>query len=109
MNIFHRTFHRKLQLAPNHCVLGSIKNGFITSLDGKIKHLILFDYGLFNKICGKIISTKSDIRNYIDHNLETSTSYNSLPVEKYWLFIMTKYSLSQLLTRIKINSTITYF
>ena len=29
-------------------------DGFIKSLDGKIKHLILFDYGLFNKICDKI-------------------------------------------------------
>ena len=29
-------------------------DGFIVSLDGKIKHLILFDYGLFNKICDKI-------------------------------------------------------
>ena len=29
-------------------------NGFITSFDGKIKHLILFDCELFNKICDKI-------------------------------------------------------
>ena len=29
-------------------------DGFIISLDGKIKHLILFDYKLFNKICDKI-------------------------------------------------------
>ena len=83
MNIFHLTFRRKLQLTQNHCVLGLIKNGFITSLDGKIKHLILFDYGLFNKICENIISPKSDITNCIDHNLEISTSCNSLPVEKY--------------------------
>ena len=27
---------------------------FIISLDGKIKHLILFDYGLLSKICDKI-------------------------------------------------------
>ena len=27
---------------------------FIISLDGKIKHLILFDYGLFSNICDKI-------------------------------------------------------
>ena len=50
-------------------------DGCITSLDGKIKHLILLDYGLFNKICEKIkypISTKSGIRNCIDHNLERS-------------------------------------
>ena len=29
-------------------------DGFIISLDGKIKHLILFDYGLFIKICDMI-------------------------------------------------------
>ena len=29
-------------------------DGFIISLDGKIKHLVLFDYGLFDKICDKI-------------------------------------------------------
>ena len=27
---------------------------FIMVLDGKIKHLVLFDYGLFDKICDKI-------------------------------------------------------
>ena len=26
----------------------------LLSLDGKIKHLVLFDYGLFDKICEKI-------------------------------------------------------
>ena len=29
-------------------------DGFIFSVVGKIKHLILFDYGLLNKICDKI-------------------------------------------------------
>ena len=29
-------------------------DGFIAAIDGKNKHLILFDYGLFNKICDKI-------------------------------------------------------
>ena len=29
-------------------------DGFIISFDGKTKHLILFDYGLFNKTCDKI-------------------------------------------------------
>ena len=41
------------------------------SLDGKIKHLILLDYGLFDKICDKIkylISKKVDIVNSINHN-----------------------------------------
>ena len=43
-------------------------DGFIKALDGKNKHLILFDYGLFNKTCDKIkylISKKSGIRNSI--------------------------------------------
>ena len=46
-------------------------DGFITSFDGKTKYLMLFDYGLFNKICEKIkylISTKSGIANSINHN-----------------------------------------
>ena len=29
-------------------------DGFIMVLDGKIKNLVLFDYGLFDKICNKI-------------------------------------------------------
>ena len=29
-------------------------DGFIVSLDGKNKQLIIFDYGLFNNICDKI-------------------------------------------------------
>ena len=46
-------------------------DGFIMSLDGQIKHLILFDYGLFNKVCHKIkylISKKSSFTNSINHN-----------------------------------------
>ena len=36
------TFHIKLQQIQNHCVLGStkLKDLFIISLDGKIKHLV---------------------------------------------------------------------
>ena len=40
-------------------------------LDGKIKHLVLFDYGLFDKICDKIkylISEKSGTADSINHN-----------------------------------------
>ena len=60
-------------------------DGFIISLDGKIKHLILFDYGLFNKICDKIknlISKNSDNINNINHNFGKIRidSYNSLPI-----------------------------
>ena len=34
-------------------------DGFITSLDGKFKLSILFDYGLFNQICDKFKYLKS--------------------------------------------------
>ena len=65
---------------------------FIIFLDGKMKHLILFDHGFFNKICDKIkyfISRKSGITNIINHNFGKIRidSYNSLP-RKYWLLIM---------------------
>ena len=36
-------------------------DGFITSLVGKIKHLVLFDYGLFDKICDKICNRFHDL------------------------------------------------
>ena len=57
-------------------------DGFIMVLDGRIKHLVLFDYGLFDKICNKIkhlISKKSDITNSINHNFARikTDSYNS--------------------------------
>ena len=35
-------------------------DGFITSLDGKFKFSILFDYGLFNEICDKFKYLKSN-------------------------------------------------
>ena len=63
-------------------------DGFIIVLDGKIRHLILFDYGLFNKICNKIkyiLSKKSGITNSINYNFGKIRidSYNYLPVKKY--------------------------
>ena len=66
---------------------------FIRSLDGKIKYLILFDYGLFNKICDKIkylICKKSGTADSINHDFGKFKidSSNSLPVKRYWLFIM---------------------
>ena len=60
----------------------------IKSLDGRIKHLVLFDYGLLDKICDKIkylISKNSDITNSINYNFVKIKigSYNSLPIKKY--------------------------
>ena len=55
---------------PLHIRFNKI-DGFIIVLDGNIKHLILFDYGLFNKISDKIkylISKKSGVTNSINHN-----------------------------------------
>ena len=63
--------------------------GFIIPLDNKIKRLVLFDYGLFDKICNKIkklISEKSCINNSINHNFGKIRidSYNSLPIKRIW-------------------------
>ena len=62
-------------------------DGFILSLDGKIKHLILFGYGLFNKICDKIkhlISKKIGITNSTNHNFGKIRidSHNFLLIKK---------------------------
>ena len=75
---------------PLHITFGKI-NGFIISLDGKIKHLILFDYELFNKICDKmkyLLSKKSGITNSINHNFGKIRidSFNSLPIQKILIF-----------------------
>ena len=83
---------------------------FIITLDGKNRHLILFDYGLFDKICDKIkylISKKSGITNSINHNFGKirTDSYNSLPIKK----ILTFHNVIMLLIRIKLNATIIYF
>ena len=66
-------------------------DGFIIALDGKIKHLIVFDYGLFNRIFGKIkclISKKSGIRNSINNNFGQTRidSYDSLTIKKILIF-----------------------
>ena len=79
-------------MKPLHIRLDKI-GGFVTSLDSKIQYLILFEYGLFNKISDKIkylISKKSGTTNSINHNFGKFKidSSNSLPVKRYWLFIM---------------------
>ena len=68
-------------------------------IDGQIKHLVLFDYGLFGKICDKIkylISKKVVLENSINHNFSKNygsynslikvDSYNSLPIKKMLTF-----------------------
>ena len=66
-------------------------DGFIIALDGKIKHLVLLDYGLFDQICDKIkylISKKSGITKSINYNFGKIKidSYNSLPIKKVLTF-----------------------
>ena len=62
-------------------------DGFIRASVDNIRHLILFDYGLCDKICDKIIyliSERSGITDGINHKFEKIRidSYNSLPMEK---------------------------
>ena len=64
---------------------------FIISLDVKIKHLVLFDYGLLDKICDKIkyhASKKSGVTNSINTNFGKIKikSCNSLPIKKMLTF-----------------------
>ena len=66
-------------------------DGFIRVLDGEIKHLLLFDYGLFDKICDRIkylMSEKGGITDIINHNFRKIRiySYNYLPIEKILTF-----------------------
>ena len=67
-NIYYKTLTGPKPL----CIrFDKIDRFVIISLDGKIKYLVLFDYGLFNKTCDKIkylISKRSGITNNINHN-----------------------------------------
>ena len=56
-----------------------------------LKHFVLFDYGLLDKICDQIkylISKNSDITNSINYNFRKikTGSYNSLPIKKILTF-----------------------
>ena len=58
-------------------------DGFIVSLDGKTKHLILFDYVLLDKICynSKYIIIKKSGINYNSRRIRIN-SYKFLPIKK---------------------------
>ena len=79
----------KTSTAPKPlCIRFDKIDGFIISFDGKIKHLVLLDYGLLDKICDKIkylISKKSGITNGINYSFGKIKidSYNCLPIKKY--------------------------
>ena len=64
---------------------------FIRVGGDELRHLVLIDYKLFDKICDKIkylISEKSGITDNINHNFGEIKidSYNSLPIEKILTF-----------------------
>ena len=63
-------------------------NEFIRVHGGEFRHLVLFDYGLYDKICDNLISKKSGIIGIINHNFRKIRigSYNSLPFEKILTF-----------------------
>ena len=88
-------------------------DGFIKVLDGKIKHLILSDYGLFDKICEKIkfiIRKKMVLQIVPIINLKRSELIHIILylLKKNWLFIMLQNSVRQLGIRIKTTTSITY-
>ena len=64
---------------------------FIRVCGGEFRHLSLFDYGFFDKICDKIkylVNEKSDVTDSINHNFRKIRidSYNSLSIEKILAF-----------------------
>ena len=114
-NISAYNFSYKTRTSPKPLRIRCDKiDGFIISLDGKIKHLVLSDYGLLDKICDKIkylISQKVVLQMVLIILLERSKLIYIIHclLKKYWFFIMFWYSLSQLLIRMKINTAIIYF
>ena len=73
------------------CIRFDKIDGFIIALNDKIKHLVLFDYGLLDKMFDKIkylISKKSGITNGINYNSGKIKidSYNSLPIKEILTF-----------------------
>ena len=83
-------------------------------LDGNIKHLVLFDYEFFDKICNNfklLIRKESGVTNNINHNFGRirTDSCNSLPILKLLNFQCNDTISNQLLVIIKINTAIIYF
>ena len=100
-------FYTKLCLVQNYCILGLMK--WIDLLD-----LVLFGAEKYDAIYNKIrylTSQKSDVTYVIFHTYSKIKidSYNSLPLEKYWRYIMLSYSIIQFLIKIKTVITIIYF
>ena len=77
---------------PLHIKFDKI-HGFIIALNGKNKQLILFYYGLFNKICDKtkhLISKKVVLQIILIIILEKSELIHVILylLKNYWLFIL---------------------
>ena len=81
-------------------------DGFVMVHDGKIKHLVLFDYGLLDKICNNLKVKKVLLQIVLIKILEGSEFIHIILHVLISLHI--NYSLSQLLRKIKIASII-YF
>ena len=80
-------------------------DGFITSLDGKFKLSILFDYGLFNQICDKfkylksqkngftnsIIILNKSVVNKNENNYYYNIFFKKGSYKDKWMFVYYKY------------------
>ena len=89
-------------------------DGFIRVCDDEFRHLVLFDYGLFDKICDKIkylITERSGFTDSINHNFAEINidSCNSLPVEKILTFHYVIILIKSIFDKDKNNYTIVYF
>ena len=89
-------------------------DGFIRVRGAEFRHLVLFDYGLFDKICDKIkhlISEKSGITDSISHSFGKIRidSSNSLPIEKILPFHNVIILIKSVVNRIKITTAKIYF
>ena len=81
-------------------------DGFMRVCGGKFRYLVLFDYGLFDKMFDRnkyLIGEKSGITESINHNFGRIIidSYDSLPIEKILTFHNVVILISQFLIRIK--------
>ena len=75
-------------------------NEFIRVRGGEFRHLVLFDYGLFDKICDKIKYLTSEGIGITD-----SINHNSLPIKK----ILTLYNVIILITSVVNKNKYNYY
>ena len=90
-----------------------IIDGFIRVRGSEFRYLVLFDHGLFDKICDEfkyLMSKKSSIKDSINHNFGQIRiySYNSLTIEKILTFHVITI-IKSVVNKNKTNTTIIYF